>query len=59
MPVGIRNRKLQRVGGAWLGDDHLWDPQEMWAEGKGGCNWCSVAALGTRLMDQVLGNRET
>ena len=35
-------------------DDGLWDAQ-MW----GGCSWCSVAALGMRLRNWVLGNRES
>lgn len=28
-----------------LGGEGLWDSQEMWAEGKEGCDWCSVAEL--------------
>lgn len=41
-----------------LGEDDLRILRQIWAEGKGGCSWCFVAALGTRVEGLGLGNRE-
>lgn len=27
--------------------DGLWDSQETWTKGKGGCSWCYVVVLGS------------
>lgn len=42
-----------RVGGGRLGEDGLWDAQEMWAARREDCSSCSLAAPETRLGDQV------
>lgn len=49
--------KRPSVGGR-LGEDGLWDPQEMWARGKEGCIWCCLGAPKMRLVDWIWGNTE-
>lgn len=42
-----------------VGEEGLWTPQEMWAEGAGGCGMCSVAEIQMRLRYWVRGDRAT
>ena len=58
MPDGIRSWHTPRSRGGSSEVDDLWNPQEMWAEGKGGCSWCSVAVLGRTVRIWVWGERE-
>lgn len=49
--LGLRSGKEQQVGGGRLEAEGLWDPQEMGAGGRVGCQGCSAPELAVRLED--------